>query len=100
MSSARQSWLDDKSQTTLIDDYAKKLTSFVDVMEDGKVEQQELTAQEARLVELMKEVEPKLSDELHGKVTRLLCELTAYNIMEVLHELHASRPWSKATWRP
>lgn len=100
MSAARQSWLDDKSQTTLIDDYAKRLTSFVDVMADGKVEKSELASQESRLVALMKEIEPKLNDEQHAKVTQLLCELTAYNIMEVLHEIQGSRPRSRTAWRP
>jgi hypothetical protein len=44
-----------------------------------------------RLVEAMKGVESELSDALHAKTTTLLVELTAYNIMRLLHELQAER---------
>ena len=40
----------------------------------------------------MQEVEPLLEPDLHAKVTRLLCELTAYDLMQVMHSLHHSRP--------
>jgi len=40
----------------------------------------------------MKEVEPLLDDEVHGKVTRLLCELTAYDIMQMFASLQQTRP--------
>ena len=64
-------------------------------MADGKIEPHELKAQEARLVEIMKRVEPELSDKVHADVTRLLCELTAYNIMHTLHAVAAARPKTK-----
>ncbi len=35
----------------------------------------------------MKEVEPLLSPELHEHVTRLLCELVAYDLMQVMHAI-------------
>jgi hypothetical protein len=35
----------------------------------------------------MRAVEPQLSDELHTKVTKLLAELTAYTVMQVLHDM-------------
>jgi hypothetical protein len=91
-SSVRQSWLDDKSQTTLIDDYTQKLSTFMEALADGIVDDSELTAQEQRLVTLMKEVEPSLDDALHDKVTRLLCELTAFNVIQTLHSLQSGRP--------
>ncbi len=89
---ARKSWLDDAAETTLIDDYARNLGSFVDAMADGTVDAGEVAAQEARVVELMKQIEPQLDDGLHDQVTQLLCELSAYNAMELLHSLHAARP--------
>jgi hypothetical protein len=39
----------------------------------------------------MKKLEPELSDELHAKVTTVLVELTAYNVMRLLHELQSER---------
>src|SRR6185503_3671778 len=95
MSTRRQSWLDDTSQTPMIDSYVQKLDAFVSAMADGHIDTAELQAQEKRLVALMKEVEPALNDSQHGQVTKLLCELTAYNIMQTLNSLQSSRPKSK-----
>jgi hypothetical protein len=88
----RIQWLDEKTDTPLIDDYALRLGTFVDAMADGKIDANELKAQEARVTELMKAVEPALDDALHEQVTRLLCELSAYNIMHTLHQLMANQP--------
>lgn len=95
----RLSWLDDKD-TPMIEHYAKQLDSFVAAMADGKIEAHELKDQEKNLVALMKEIEPMLTDEQHEKVTRLLCELTAYDIMQMLHTIQDLRPKSGAAWRP
>ena len=48
-------------------------------------------------VALLKEVEPTLSDAQHAQVTKLLCELTAYNVMQTLNSLQTARP--KTTFR-
>lgn len=95
MATGKQSWLDDKAQTPLIDGYVQKLTTFVEAMADGRIDDQELSAQEQRLTTLMKEVEPTLSDAQHAQVTKLLCELTAYNVMQTLHSLDQARPHAK-----
>ena len=90
----RMSWLDEAKQSSLIDEYAQKLSTFMAAMADGHIDESELAAQEKRLIDLMKEVEPALDDTQHDKVTRLLCELTAYNVMQTLHSLQESRPKS------
>ena len=92
---ARQSWLDDDAQTTVIDDYARNLSTFVDAMADGIVDAQEVTDQEQRVVELMKQIEPQLDDAMHQQVTKLLCELSAFNAMQLLHSLYEARPKTK-----
>jgi len=97
MATGKQSWLDDKAQAPLIDGYVQKLTTFVDAMADGRIDDKELQAQEQRLTTLMKEVEPALNDAQHAQVTKLLCELTAYNVMQTLHSLDQARP--HATFR-
>jgi hypothetical protein len=76
----------------LIEQYARQLDSFLETMADGRVDTSEIQAQEARLVALMREVEPQLDDALHEKVTRLLCELTAYDLMQMLHAMQEARP--------
>ena len=91
----RIQWFDAKTSKPLIDGYARTLESFIATMADGVVEPKELKAQEKRIVGFMKEVEPLLSDELHAKVTTLLCELTAYDIMQMLFVMDAARPKTK-----
>jgi hypothetical protein len=88
----RVNWFDEKSQTPLIDQYARNLTSFLDCMADGKVDDGEIQAQEARVLDLMKKIEPQLDDALHAQVTALLCELTAYDLMQTLHQMQQARP--------
>lgn len=90
----KQSWLDDNSNP-LIDDYVQKLSTFVGAMADGRIEDRELSDQEKRLVASLKEVEPALNDAQHAQVTKLLCELTAYNVMQTLYSLQSARPQSK-----
>jgi hypothetical protein len=91
----RTSWLDADQKSVQIDDYANQLSTFVDAMADGRIDDKELAAQEERVAKLMKEVEPTLDDATHKKVTDLLCELSAFNVMQLLHSLHASRPATK-----
>jgi chemotaxis protein histidine kinase CheA len=91
-SAVRTPWLDDTSSTPLIETYARRLDSFMTAVADGIIEPAELKAQEDRLVALMKEVEPLLDDAVHEKVTHLLCELTAYDLMQMLHSLQEARP--------
>jgi uncharacterized protein YjaZ len=88
----RQSWLDDTTQTPLIDEYTQKLSTFIEAMADGQIDAKELSEQERRLVDLMKQIEPQLDDALHAQVTQLLCELTAYNVMQALFSLQDARP--------
>lgn len=88
---ARTNWFDDKTDLPLIDEMVQKLESFTSAMADGVVEKRELEEQQNRLVAAMKAVEGELSDELHAKVTRVLAEMTAYNIMQTLHEIQAER---------
>jgi predicted transcriptional regulator len=88
---ARTSWFDEEAAHPVILESISKLESFTSAMADGVVEKNELAAQEQRLVAAMKHLEVELSDELHTKVTSVLVELTAYNIMRLLHELHAER---------
>lgn len=93
---SRTAWLDDKTDSPLIDDYGRRLNSFLEAMADGRIDRHELKAQEKRLVTLMKAVEPKLDDDLHAQMTSLLCELTAYNVMQTIHELaSATKPKTK-----
>ncbi|HEV8210987.1 MAG TPA: hypothetical protein VGP77_12725 [Vicinamibacterales bacterium] len=88
---ARTSWFDDDAQHPLIHEQIEKLESFTSALADGQVSKQELSGQEQRLVAALKALEPELSDDLHAKVTTALVELSAYNVMRLLHELRAEQ---------
>ena len=87
----RTSWFDEKAGHEAIQERASKLESFTSALADGVVSKTELGAQEQRLLAAMKAAEAALNDEQHGQVTTLLVELTAYNVMRVLHELQTER---------
>jgi hypothetical protein len=87
---ARTSWFDD-ADLPIIDEQVHKLESFTDAMADGIIEKQELERQQESLTRVMKAVEGELNDAQHEKVTKLLVELSAYNIMRLLHELQSRR---------
>lgn len=87
---ARTNWFDD-SDLPIIDEQVQKLESFTQAMADGVIEKQELGRQQDSLIAAMKAVESSLNDDQHTKVTRLLVELSAYNIMRLLHELQLQR---------
>lgn len=87
----RTSWFDEKAEHQSIQERASRLESFTSALADGVVSKQELDGQEQRLLSAMKALEPELSDELHATVTTVLVELTAYNVMRLLHELQARR---------
>ena len=88
----KSSWFDEASQKPVIEKYARKLGTFMETMADGQVDSGEVDAQERRLVKAMQEVEGELSPGLHAKVTRLLWELTAYDIMQVFHAMQEAMP--------
>jgi hypothetical protein len=90
--SKRTPWLDPQGHKTLIERYARRAKSFLKAVADGVIEESELKEQEARLVALMKEVEPHLEDSLHEKVTHLLCELAVYDIMQMMHAMQETQP--------
>ena len=88
---ARTGWFDEKAEYPIIQEEVNKLQSFTSAMADGIIEKKELDAQEQRLVAALRRLEPELNDDLHDKVTAVMVEMSAYNIMRLLHELHAER---------
>jgi len=88
---AKTSWFDERAEHPTLHERVGKLESFTSAMADGVVDTKELEGQEQRLTAAMKGLEPKLSDELHAQVTSVMIELTAYNIMRLLHELQSER---------
>jgi hypothetical protein len=88
----RFKWLDPKTKTPLIDTYARKMKSYLKAFADGVIDDDEIKDQEKRLAALMKDVEPQLDDALHQQVTELLCEVTVYDLMQMMHAMQQARP--------
>ena len=86
----RASWLNDDNHP-LIDEHMGQLEHFTQSLADGVVDAGELDKQQQNLVAAMQAVEGNLSDEQHEQVTKLLVELSAYNVMAVLHGLASER---------
>ncbi|MGA0040762.1 MAG: hypothetical protein ACO3NZ_13020 [Pirellulales bacterium] len=84
-------WFDERAESPILAEHARKLTSFLEAVADGQVDLAELEAQERRVVDIMKQVEPLLSAEAHAKVTELLHEVTAYDMMNTLYMASKSR---------
>jgi hypothetical protein len=87
---ARANWIND-DHTPDLEAHLSQLEHFASAIADGVVDSAELATQEHNLVAAMRAVESSLSDEQHALVTKLLAELTAYNVMQVLHDMAAAR---------
>jgi tape measure domain-containing protein len=88
---ARINWLDEETELPALDEHVQQLEHFTQSLADGEVDADELAKQNQAVVAAMKAVQDELGDEQHAKVTKLLVELTALNIMQTLHELAAGR---------
>lgn len=86
----RASWIDDDNHPD-IDAHMNQLDHFTQSIADGAIDKAELDKQEQNLIAAMRKVEPTLSDEQHAAVTGLLAELTAYAVMQLLHEMAKSK---------
>jgi hypothetical protein len=87
----RTSWLDEDTDLPNLDDRVAALDHFTAALADGVVELHELEAQQARVADAIRAVEPLLDDALHAQITALLVEMTALNVMTTLHELASER---------
>lgn len=93
--SGKTAWFDESSNSTRIAEQAQRLDSFLQAIADGNVTDAEVKSQEQRVVTLMKEIEPQLEPKLHERVTELLCELTAFDLMKALNMMQTAKPQSK-----
>lgn len=88
---SRKSWIDPETNELRIDGYAKKLKTFTRAFADGVISEQEISDQQARLIDLMKDIEPAIDDATHTRITKMITELTAFNIMQLVFELQQQR---------
>jgi hypothetical protein len=87
---ARASWINDDNHPDL-DAHVAQLEHFTKSLEDGVIDPNELVKQQENLAAAMRAIESELSDSQHAKVTKVLAELAAYAVMQVLHDLAQAR---------
>lgn len=83
---ARANWIDDDNHPDL-DEHVAQLEHFGAAIADGHVDADELARQEENLKAAMRAVEGDLTDAQHAKVTKLLAEVAAYTVMQMMHDL-------------
>jgi hypothetical protein len=85
----RVRWHD--GERPVIEEQIHRLAGYLDALGDGVVDERELFQQARRAVAAMQALEPELDDALHARVTAVLLELTAYNVMRILRVLEQRR---------
>lgn len=84
---ARSEWFDPESSELSFLMYMEQMESWQQVLADGIVQPEELHQQVERVGEMLRALEPKLSDELHEEVTNVLYELAVLYGMERLADI-------------
>jgi len=74
----RVNWFDTESNEPLFTQYVSQMDSWQEAMADGVIDAQELQKQADRVTQLLGDLQPRLSDELHKDVTRVLFELAVF----------------------
>lgn len=84
---ARKSWFDPESSELMFSKYMEQMESWQRALADGVVEPEEVQQQAERVAEMLRALEPKLSDELHEELTQIFYEWAVLQGMERLAQL-------------
>ena len=87
---ARASWFDPQTHQAGFGQWIEQMDSWQRALADGAIDAQELNAQAQRVAELLRALEPKLSDALHAELTTVFRELAVLYGMQRLAEMTAS----------
>lgn len=83
----RKSWFDPETNEMMFSKYLEQMESWQKALADGIVEPEEVRQQAEKVSEMLRALEPKLSDELHEELTQILYEWAVLQAMERLVEL-------------
>jgi len=86
---SRKSWFDPESSEMMFSEYMEQMESWQAALADGVVEPKEVQQQAQRVAEMLRALEPKLSDELHEELTQIFYEWAVLMGMERLVQLSA-----------
>jgi hypothetical protein len=71
----RTSWFDTETNELEFSKYIEQMTSWQEALADGIVTPEEVRQQTVRVANLLRQLEPKLSDELHAELTTIFYEI-------------------------
>jgi len=83
----RTGWFDSESNELKFSEYLEKMESWQKALADGVVQPDEVRGQAEKVSEMLRALEPKLSDELHEELTQILYEWAVLQAMDRLVEL-------------
>lgn len=84
---ARKSWFDEQSNEPLFSKYVEQMESWQRALADGVVQPEEVEQQAARVADMLRALEPKLSDEVHEELTNIFYELAVLYGMQRLVDM-------------
>jgi len=83
----RKNWFDPESNQLTFSRYMEQMESWQRALADGVIEPQEVEQQAERVADLLRALEPKLSDPLHEELTNIFYELAVLYGMRRVIEL-------------
>lgn len=81
----RDGWFDGKGLDLYREDFLDTHEGWKKYIADGKITASEILEQELKIAKMLRKLEPKLSDELHAEVTKVLLEYEVLVNMSLIH---------------
>jgi hypothetical protein len=94
---ARDGWFDGKGVDLLRDEFLVTHPGWQKYIADGEIDAAEILEQENRIIGMLRELEPKLSDAQHEMLTKTLLEYEVLVNMALVHYpsvMDSERYWS------
>jgi hypothetical protein len=82
---ARDGWFDGKGLDLYREEFLENHAGWQRYIADGQITASEILEQEAKITSMLKTLEPRLSDELHEELTRILLEYEVLVNMCLIH---------------
>lgn len=82
---ARDGWFDGEGLDLHRDEFLDGHAGWQKYIADGQITAGEILEQEAKIIAMLKKLEPKLSDELHAELTGVLLEYEVLINMALIH---------------
>lgn len=93
----RANWFSNGKQNHLFQQSVERMESWQNAIEDGVITDEELQEHLEYTSDLLRQLEPQLSDNLHALVTQILLEMAVLNAMQstLLWQEHSSRLFTR-----